>query len=434
MVVVVSDPIIRFIQSSVVALCRFYRQILLYHHDHVLTMIFLFHRFLFVTTILQDASNRQLGNAQNGKHGMGDGGAKKTSRAHLARGVVQQPAQPHHQQPVQQMVFEDDRNPAETNGRTRRIVERQVTNDTAAYQFGQPDNIDERDAEDPLCATAYVQDMYDHFRSREAGTSVRPSYMESQPHINDRMRSILVDWLVEVHLKFKLVPETLYLTINLIDRYLAEKEVSRPKLQLVGVTALLIASKYEEIYPPELRDLVYICDRAYSRNEVSILFLCIAVIILQSSSNIPVPFLSFLLQIIDMEETILKTLQYDITIPSAHAFLVRYLKAAHADKKIVQLSCYILDGTLQSYTLLHYLPSQLAAAAVFIARCSVGRNSWSPTLLQYAQYREEDVKPVAQAVLLEKFSSQSKELKAVTKKYTSSRYGGVANIPLDNNF
>ena len=158
--------------------------------------------------------------------------------------------------------------------------------------------------------------------------------MENQTHINERMRAILVDWLVEAHLKFKLVPETLYLTVNLIDRYLERKEVERPKLQLIGVTCLLIASKYEEIYPPELRDLVYVCDRAYSGNEI-----------------------------IDMEEKILKALEYQITIPSAHAFLVRYLKAAHADKKIVQLACFVLDGTLQSYNLLHYLPSQLAAAA-----------------------------------------------------------------------
>ena len=139
----------------------------------------------------------------------------------------------------------------------------------SSYQFGPSDNIDERDAEDPLCATEYVQDMYHHFRGKEAITSVRPLYMENQAHINERMRSILVDWLVEVHLKFKLVPETLYLTINLIDRYLERQEVSRPRLQLVGVTSLLIASKYEEIYPPELRDLVYICDRAYTRGEVS---------------------------------------------------------------------------------------------------------------------------------------------------------------------
>ena len=107
------------------------------------------------------------------------------------------------------------------------------------------------------------------FALMEGAKSVRPVFMETQPHINERMRSILVDWLVEVHLKFKLVPETLYLTINLIDRYLEKKEVSRPKLQLIGVTSLLIASKYEEIYPPELRDLVYICDRAYTRTEVS---------------------------------------------------------------------------------------------------------------------------------------------------------------------
>lgn len=142
-------------------------------------------------------------------------------------------------------------------------------NSLQSYQYSGPaDDIDERDSDDPLCATSYVQDMYEHFRSKEMSTSVRPLYMEEQQYINERMRSILVDWLVEVHLKFKLVPETLYLTVNIIDRYLARTEVSRPKLQLVGVTALLIASKYEEIYPPELRDLVYICDRTYSKFEV----------------------------------------------------------------------------------------------------------------------------------------------------------------------
>mmetsp|Transcript_9146 Transcript_9146/g.11441 ORF Transcript_9146/g.11441 Transcript_9146/m.11441 type:complete len:349 (+) Transcript_9146:2-1048(+) len=279
-----------------------------------------------------------------------------------------------------------------------------VANSSSYQHSGQVDDIDERDANDPLCATEYVQDMYKHFRSKEVTTSVRPIFMENQPHINERMRSILVDWLVEVHLKFKLVPETLYLTVNIIDRYLERTEVSRPKLQLVGVTALLIGSKYEEIYPPELRDLVYICDHAYRKE-----------------------------QILEMEEKVLKTLEYQITIPSAHAFLVRYLKAAHADRKIVQLSCYILDGTLQSYNLLHYLPSQLAAAAVLIARKVVGRNAWSPTLLKYASYCEEEVMPVARAVLAEK-SSASQELRAVNKKYSSSRYGGVANMSIDCDF
>jgi len=273
-----------------------------------------------------------------------------------------------------------------------------------SYQYsGHCDDIDERDQDDPLCATEYVEDMYEYFRSKEGMTSVQPNYMESQRHINERMRAILVDWLVEVHLKFKLVPETLYLCVNLIDRFLKDREVSRQKLQLVGVTCLLIASKYEEIYPPELRDLVYICDSAYTKTEI-----------------------------LNMEETVLKALKYQITIPSAHAFLVRYLKAAHADKKMVQISCYILDGTLQSYNLLRYLPSELAAASVLLARRIVGRNSWSPTLLKYAQYREESVVPIAREILAEKSASNA-ELKAVTKKYNSNRYGAVASIcmPID---
>jgi hypothetical protein len=183
------------------------------------------------------------------------------------------PARSNYQQ--QSFVIEQ-RNPADSTTapmESAREMMRSVTAEPApanpsSYQFGPADNIDERDAEDPLCATEYVEDMYEYFRAKEATTSVRPIYMENQTHINERMRSILVDWLVEVQLKFKLVPETLYLTVNIIDRYLERMEVSRPKLQLIGVTSLLIASKYEEIYPPELRDLVYICDRAYTRSEV----------------------------------------------------------------------------------------------------------------------------------------------------------------------
>lgn len=79
------------------------------------------------------------------------------------------------------------------------------------------------------------------------------------------MRQILVDWLVEVHLKFKLLPETLFLTVNLIDRFTFLKQVKRNDYQLLGVTAMLIACKYEEIYAPEIRDFVYMTDKAYTK-------------------------------------------------------------------------------------------------------------------------------------------------------------------------
>ena len=272
-----------------------------------------------------------------------------------------------------------------------------------SYQCTGPvDNIDERDRDDPLCATEYVQEMYAHFRKNESTTWVTPDYMDDQPEINQNMRAILVDWLVDVHLKFKLIPETIYLAVNLLDRYLEKREVDRPGLQLVGVACLLIASKYEEIYPIQLRDLVYVCDRAYIG-----------------------------IEIIEMEETVLKALSYKVTIASSHAFLVRYLKAAHADKKMVQHACYFLEGTLQSYHRMRYLPSELAAASVMLARRCVNRHSWSPTLLQYSKYCAEEVVPVARVILAEKFSAVP-DLRAVNKKYSSRRYGEVASTDISD--
>ena len=79
------------------------------------------------------------------------------------------------------------------------------------------------------------------------------AYMSMQTDINPKMREILIDWLVEVHLKFKLHQETLFLTVNIIDRFLSLRPIQRNKLQLVGCTAMLIAAKYEEIYAPEVQ-------------------------------------------------------------------------------------------------------------------------------------------------------------------------------------
>ena len=95
------------------------------------------------------------------------------------------------------------------------------------------------------------------------------------------------------------MPETLYLTVNLIDRFLEAKQVTRKHLQLVGVTAMLVASKYEEIWAPEVRDFVYISDRAYTRD-----------------------------QILNMEKIMLNSLRFNLTIPSIYNFLGRNFKAA----------------------------------------------------------------------------------------------------------
>jgi cyclin B len=210
------------------------------------------------------------------------------------------------------------------------------------YMQRPSDDIDARDVDNPLLCTAMVNEMYENFNILEKEYAVSENYLVAQPYVNDKMRTILVDWLVEVHLKFKMVPETLYLTVNLIDRYLEKKQVRRSKLQLVGVAALLLSSKYEEIYPPELRDLVYITDRAYNKQDI-----------------------------LEMESDIVNTLDYHLTVPTIHSFLCRYLKAAHADRTMVQLACYLCERTLQEYSMCEFLPSTIAATAVLIARKSL---------------------------------------------------------------
>jgi G2/mitotic-specific cyclin-B, other len=165
-----------------------------------------------------------------------------------------------------------------------------------------------------------------------------PASVVQQTDINEKMRAILIDWLIEVHLKFKLLPETLFLTVNLIDRYLEKQVIQRTKLQLVGVTAMLIASKYEEIYAPEVRDFVYITDKAYSKEEI-----------------------------LKMEFSILTTLDFNITSPSAYRFLERYNKVVNGDTLMFNLARYLIELPLIEYRMLKYTPSNIAASAVFLA-------------------------------------------------------------------
>lgn len=116
--------------------------------------------------------------------------------------------------------------------------------DPREYMNRSLDDIDSRDAGNPLLCTEYVNDMYQHFHVQEKECLISPIYIKTlQTHVTEKMRTILVDWMVEVHVKFKQVPETLYLTIQLIDRYLQVKCVRRSKLQLVGVACNLVSAR-----------------------------------------------------------------------------------------------------------------------------------------------------------------------------------------------
>ncbi len=135
-------------------------------------------------------------------------------------------------------------------------------------------DIDARDKDDPLMVTSYVQDMFQYFREQESRAVVDP-YLDGdesiQPNINQRMRAILIDWLVDIHHKMKCDPVVLYLTVQIVDRFLAAAvmKATKKNFQLIGTSAFLIASKYEQIYPAAINDLVYVCDRIYTEDDVS---------------------------------------------------------------------------------------------------------------------------------------------------------------------
>lgn len=124
-----------------------------------------------------------------------------------------------------------------------------------------------------------------------------PNYLATQPEINAKMRTILVDWLVEVSEEYRMVPDTLYHAVSNLDRVLSGQRVARSQLQLVGITCMWIAAKYEEIYPPNVSEFSYITDNTYSREEL-----------------------------VSMEEEVLKKLKYELTVPTPKTFLRRLLQ------------------------------------------------------------------------------------------------------------
>uniref|UniRef100_A0A7N0ZZ74 Cyclin-like domain-containing protein n=1 Tax=Kalanchoe fedtschenkoi TaxID=63787 RepID=A0A7N0ZZ74_KALFE len=122
---------------------------------------------------------------------------------------------------------------------------------------------------DPQWCSMYAVEIYNHLRTMELQCRPSDSYMETiQRDITQGMRAMLIDWLVEVSEEYKLVPDTLYLTVNLIDRYLSLSCIERNKLQLLGVTCMLIASKFEEICAPHVEEFCYVTDNTYSKQQV----------------------------------------------------------------------------------------------------------------------------------------------------------------------
>jgi cyclin B len=260
--------------------------------------------------------------------------------------------------------------------------------------------IDRPDVDNTQSVAEYAADIFCYLRERETVVRLKDDYMQSQQDVTEKMRMILVDWLVEVHWKFKLSPDTLFLTINLLDRYLSQVSVRRTKLQLVGVTCMLLASKHEEIYPPEIKDFVHVTDKAYTKQDI-----------------------------LDMEVSALNVLNFQLTAPSPLGFLHRMVKVQECTPEHVSLCQYLLELTLCHYRSIRHLPSHLAASALFLANKIMKISpAWSPKLQEETQYQESQIKSCAKEMCALLQAAEKASLQAVRKKFSQSQFHRVAKM------
>lgn len=267
------------------------------------------------------------------------------------------------------------------------------------------DDVDPSEKNDPLLMTEYVQDIYDYLREMEIKYSIKPQFLTSH-RSTPRMRSVLVNWMVDVHLNFSFLNETLHLAVAIVDRYLQDdKTVGRETLQLVGVGAFLVAGKYEEMYLPDMEDFVYISDNIYS-----------------------------LKQILKMEQHILQRLGYCLGRPLSIHFLRRFSKIGKVKPEHHVLGKYLLELALVHYELCHYHPSIQAAAALcfsiaILNECSNAADGWSETLAKHTSYSFSDIRLIMILMADVLVKAESSKYQAVRTKYSSSKFAKISLNP-----
>ena len=246
----------------------------------------------------------------------------------------------------------------------------------------------------------YFDDICIELFKKEEKYLVNPQYMSYQSDINHKMRAILIDWLIDVHLKYKLVPQTIYIAVNLIDRYLAKNDTNRAKLQLVGVTAMFIACKYEEIYPPELKDFVYITDGAYVKADV-----------------------------LNMEYRMLKSLEFNVTFPTQWSIFEIFRKKLDLNEKCFKLAWFLMELCLIDYKILKFKMSVIAASAILIALKSLGiyKSNW---FCKNVGIDEKKLDECCKEIYNFYVYNSTHNLQAIRKKFSSAKFDEVAKIKL----
>uniref|UniRef100_A0A8P0SYQ6 Cyclin B1 n=1 Tax=Canis lupus familiaris TaxID=9615 RepID=A0A8P0SYQ6_CANLF len=230
--------------------------------------------------------------------------------------------------------------------------------------------------------------------------AVKPKYLLGR-EVTGNMRAILIDWLLQVQKKFRLLQETMYMTVSIIDRFMQNNCVPKKMLQLVGVTAMFIASKYEEMYPPEIGDFAFVTDNTYTKHQIR-----------------------------QMEMKILRSLNFGLGRPLPLHFLRRASKIGEVDVEQHTLAKYLMELSMLDYDMVHFPPSQIAAGAFCLALKILDNGEWTPTLQHYLSYTEESLLNVMQhlaknIVMVNRGLTKHMTIK---NKYAASKHAKISTL------
>ena len=244
----------------------------------------------------------------------------------------------------------------------------------------------------------YDDEIFKTNQQKEMTEYIPCDFLKGQDEITAPMRSVLIDWLIDVHLKFRFVPQTLFLTVHYIDRFLEKNRIAKNQFQCVGITAFFIASKFEELAYPVIDEILYMTDYTYTKEDI-----------------------------LRTEKQMLFSCDFKLTISTPYCFLPHLIKISNANDKVRCTALYILERSLQEQDCRKYLPSMLCATSLSIAREINGQSPWTLPLKKCSIYSIQDL-DTCKKEMLSWVRTKHVELHAVYRKYKSNRYGNVSNL------
>ena len=276
---------------------------------------------------------------------------------------------------------------------------------------------DTSNIKNPQIPKEYINTIYYNLLKEEnigIEPCVKYNYMTQQSEVTERMRGILIDWLIEVHYKFGFTDETLYMTVSIIDRYLSSNQITKKNFQLLGITALLISCKHEEIDLPKINDFTYITNNAYEKEEV-----------------------------IKMENDILKFLKFNLLCPSPIKFFEYLSLHFKFDNKMVMMGKYLMESFLLDIKNIKYKASIIACACCYIVmkffKCKNYKDVYDEKFYNLEiesnnniKYNENDIKDCAKDICLLIDRIHKNKFFGCKKKFSDEKHEKVAILIMNN--